>query len=125
MTAQTLDHLLDHMVRPNADPVTQQLHRQMPVAEMPRDSHKLAIVMRVNLQQRFRTRPNPDNPAILQREPVTIPQAHGLRKIDQQVFAALGSQDNAAAMTAIEVDQHLIDWAGPGAGRHDRQSAHQ
>ncbi len=35
LAAQTFDHRLDHMVPANAQPAIGDLHREMPVAEMP------------------------------------------------------------------------------------------
>ena len=83
--AETFDHLPDHVIGPDPYPVAKQLHRQMPIAQMPRDPHKFPIVVRVNFQQRLRTCANPHDAAILQYEPITIPQPHRLRKVDQQV----------------------------------------
>jgi len=37
----------------------------------------------------------------------------------------LRCQNDSAAMAAIEIDQHLIDGVGPGAGRQDGTGAHQ
>ena len=53
MSAETLDHLLDHVVGTDPNAIPKQLHGQMPVSQMPCDPHKFAIVMSVNFQQRF------------------------------------------------------------------------
>jgi hypothetical protein len=97
----------------------------MPIAEMPCDTDKLAVVVRMNLQQWLRPRPNPNDPAILKRKSVPIPQSHRPGKVNQQFPPGLRRQNNAAAMAAVEVDQHLIDVTGPGAGRQDGGRAHQ
>jgi hypothetical protein len=125
MTAEAFDHVLDDMIRPNADTVSKQLHGQMPVAQMPCDPHEFAVIMRVDFQQRFRSRTNADDTAVFQRQAVAIPQSHRLRKIDQQFPSGLRCQNDAAAVAAIEIDQHLIDRVGPRTGWQDGYRAHQ
>ena len=114
------------MIRPDADALAQQLHRQMAIAEMPGDPHHLAFVMRMDLQQRLRPRAHPHHAAI-HRQSIAIAQPHRLRQVEQHLPALLRPQQDAPAMAAIEVDQHAIDFRRriPGAGRQDRVGAHQ
>jgi len=125
MTAETFNHVPDHVIGPDANAVAEQLHRQMAIAQMPCDTHKFAIVMRVDFQQRFRPRAHPNDPAIFKHQSIAVPQSHGLRKVDQQLPSSLRGQHDSAPVPAIEVDQHLIDRIGPGAGGQNGQSAHQ
>jgi hypothetical protein len=111
--AQTLHHLLNDVIDANADAVAEQLNRQMTIAQVPCDANEFAIVVRVDFKQRFGAGTNPDNPAVVQREPIAIAQPHRVGQIDQQFLARLRGQNNAAAMAAIEIDQDLIDRAGP------------
>ena len=80
--AKTLDHLADHMVRSNADAIAQQLHRQMAITEMPGDTNKFAILMRMDFHQVLGLGADPDN-AVFDHQPVAISQPHRLRQIDQ------------------------------------------
>jgi hypothetical protein len=125
MAAKALDHFLDDMVGTDPDPVAEQLHRQMPIAEMPGDADQFAVVVTVNLQQRLGPRADLDDPAAFKSESVAIAQPHRLGKVNQQLPSRLSRQNDPAAMTAIEIDQHLIDWARPGTGRQDGCRAHQ
>jgi hypothetical protein len=118
--AQTFNHVLDHMIGANSDPVAKQLHRQMAIAQMPRDTHQLAIVMRVDFQQRFRPGSDADHAAALQRQPIPVAQPNRLGEINQHFAARFRCQNDTAAMAAIEVDQHLIGRIRPGASGQNR-----
>jgi hypothetical protein len=125
MAAKALDHFLDDMVGTDPDPVAKQLHRQMTIAEMPGDADKFPVVMTVNFQQRLGPRADLDDPAFFKSEPIAIAQPHRLRKVDQQLLTRLRRQNDAAAMAAIEIDQHLIYRVRPGTGRQNGCRAHQ
>jgi hypothetical protein len=125
VAAEALDHVLNHMIGPDANAVTQQLHRQMAITEMPRDSHEFAIVMGVNFKQRLRACTDPNDRAVLQQQPIAVAQAQRLGEVDQQVMPGLRCQNDPAAVTAIEVDQDLIDRIRPGTRRQDGRRAHQ
>ena len=124
VTAKTFNHCADDVINTNADAIPEELHRQMPVSQMPCDPHKPGFVMRVDFQQRFRTRANRDD-ASVRHQPVTAAQPDRLRKINQQFAAGLRRQHNPAPMAPVKVDQHFINRAGPGTGRQNRGRAHQ
>ena len=86
----------------------------------------LALVVRVDLQQRLRPCAYPHHAAI-HRQSVAIAQPHRLRQVEQHLPALLRPQQDAAAMAAIEVDQHAVDLRRriPGAGRQYSVGAHQ
>ncbi len=90
--AQTLDHFFDDMVGADADAVTQQLHGQMPVAEMPGDADQFAVFVRVDLHQLFRLGADSHDPGF-DHQPVAVAQANGLRQVDQQFRAQLRSPE--------------------------------
>jgi hypothetical protein len=125
MAAKTFNHVLDHVVRADANAVAKQLNRQMTIAEMPRDPNQFAIVVGMNFEQRLRPRAHPDNTAALQRQPVAIPQPNRLGEIDQQFLTSLRGQNDPPAMAAVEINQDLINWVGPGPRGQDRNGAHQ
>ena len=84
MTAQALDHLGNHMIGPDADAIAQQLHRQMPVAQVPGDAHQFAVLMRVDFQQLFRLGADA-NDTRFHQQTVAVAQPHRLRQIDQEL----------------------------------------
>ena len=50
MPAEAFHHVADHVICTDAHAPAVQLHRQMPIAEMPGDPHHRVRVMRVDLQ---------------------------------------------------------------------------
>jgi hypothetical protein len=113
MAAQALDHFLNDVIGPDANAVAEQLHRQMTIAEMPGDAHQFAVIMRVDFEQWLGTRADSNDATILQGEPVPVSQSHGLREIHQEILTSLRYQNDPASMSAIEVDQDLIDRVRP------------
>jgi hypothetical protein len=126
VTAQPLHHLPDHMIGPNADVIAQQLHRQMTIAEVPRNPHQIALFVRMYLQQRFGLCAHSHHPAI-HRQPIAVAQAHGVRQIEQHLPALLGAQQNTSPVAPIEIDQHAVEFRCdiPGTGRQNGLGAHQ
>ena len=124
--AEAFHHVRDHMIGANTDPVAKELHRKMPVSQMPRDANKFGVLMRMDFQQRLRFRAHADD-AIFHGQPIAIAQPHRLRQIQQNFHPAYGVQDDPTPMTAIEIDQDLIGFPRrvPGAGRQDMIGTHQ
>ena len=110
MPAQTFHHLPNHMVGPDSDPIAQQLHRQMPISQMPGYPNQLGIVMRVDFHQVFRLRTDTNNTRIRQQA-IAIPQADSLRQVDQHLRPQQCRQNDTAAEPAVIVDQDPIGFA--------------
>jgi hypothetical protein len=109
VAAKAFDHVPDDVIGPNSDPVAEQLHGEMAVAEMPGDADQFTVVMGVDFQQRLRAGPDFDNAAVFQRQAVAVAKPYGLGKVDQELPPRLGGQDDPAAVAAVEVDQNFID----------------
>jgi hypothetical protein len=127
VSAEALHHRCDHMIGTDADASAEQLHRQMPVAEMPGDADQFAFIMRIDLQQRFGFRADPDHATVIETQPVAMSQPRGLWEIEQYLVAAFSRQQDAPTMPVIEVDQHVIDFPGsvPASGWQQAFCAHQ
>jgi hypothetical protein len=108
MTAESFDHLLDHMVGADTDPIAEQLDGKVAVAQMPCDPHKLALVMRVDFQQWLGPRAHADDPTAIQRQAIAVAQTDGLWEVEQNLVPRLSHQDDTAAVAAVEVDQDFI-----------------
>lgn len=126
ISAQTLDHMPDDMVVANADPAAQQLHRQVPIAQVPRDTYKRPTVMRMDFQQPLR--PGADtHHACIYRGAITIPKTRCLAQVEQYLPALLGAQYDPPPVPLVEIDNHTVDLGQliPCAGRQDGLRAHQ
>ena len=56
VAAEACNHISYDMIDAYPNAIAQKLHREMPIAEMPRDAYQFAVVMRVDFQQRLRPR---------------------------------------------------------------------
>jgi hypothetical protein len=124
--AETLDHLADHMVVKDADAVSQQLHREVTVAQVPGDAHHLALVMSMNLKQLLRPRADAYY-ACIHSEPVAFSQPCRSRQIKHDLPAPHRAQYDPSPIPAVEIHQHAVylRCGIPGAGREDGLGAHQ
>ena len=99
----------------------------MTVTEMPGDAHHVDFVVGMNFQQRFGFGADAHDLQGMDGKSVAVTQSHGVGEIEQDLPALLGVQQDATAVTAVEVDQHAIDFVRgvPGAGWEDGVGAHQ
>ena len=103
--AQPAQHVLDHMVAADAQPVADDLHVEMPVADMPGEPRQLARIGRCDLDQRLRPAGDAHHPAIVEDEAVTVAQCRRLRQVEQELGAALAGEDDAAAMALLRIER--------------------
>ena len=127
MPTEPPDHFLDDVIGANAQMLAEDLHRQMPVAEMPCDAHQVAVLVRVDVEQRLGPRDHAHDAAIVQHHAVAVAQPDRLRQVEQQLAPGLGGQQDAAAEPAILVEQHGVNLAAgiPCPGRQNVRGAHQ
>jgi hypothetical protein len=51
--SEAMEHILDHMVRPNAKNLVSSFSRQMPISQMPSKAHKLIGIFVPNFDKKF------------------------------------------------------------------------
>ena len=78
--AQTLQHRLERAVRPHAQAVGKNLHRHVPVAEVPGNPRQMRQVVAANLDQRLRLDHHVDDAAVVEFERVPVAQENRLGK---------------------------------------------
>jgi hypothetical protein len=102
--AESVKHILDHMVRTDTKGVVSNVCRQMTIAEMPCQAHKLATIFVRDLDNRFRSRLNHEPPPIIKLH--TIPISHGdrFREIKKDILALIRREPNPAPMPRIEIE---------------------
>jgi hypothetical protein len=79
--AESVKHILDHMVRTDTKAVVSNVGRQMTIAEMPCKAHKLATIFVRDLDNRFRGRLNHEPPPIIKLDTIPISHCDRFRKI--------------------------------------------
>jgi hypothetical protein len=99
------------MVAPDAQPVADDLHVEMPVADMPGEPRQFARIGRRDLDQRLRPAGDAHHSAIVEKEAVAVAQCRRLRQVEQELGAALAGEDDAAAMALLRIERDAIDRA--------------
>ena len=103
MRAQAAHHVGDHVVGADADVVAKQLHRQVPVAQMPRHTHQPGGVVRVYVQQRLGPGQDLHDAAAVQKQAVAVAQADSHREINVG-FGASGDPEGERAARFIATE---------------------
>ena len=106
--AEPFHHGFNHMVMPDAKTFTDNLGRQMTIAEMPRQPHKMCRIGCSDFQKMLRSGDHLDQPAIFQHESIAAAQGNRLFKIKQEFKAAGTHHRHAAAMTVVETEHDSI-----------------
>jgi hypothetical protein len=120
-SAQSAEHILDHVIAPDAQPIADDLNVDVAIADVPGEPRKIAGIRRRDLGQRLGAADDPHHGAIVEHKPVAIVQSRGLRQIEQKPRATLAAQDNAAAVPLVGIERNGIDGARsvPVAGSFD------
>jgi hypothetical protein len=103
--AKTLDHLLDDVISPDPQALGHDLGRQMPVAEMPGQTHQMERILSANFKQRLRRRHHLDQPPVLQDQRIAATQRHGGFQVEQKFETSRSRHRHPPPVTIVEV-QH-------------------
>jgi hypothetical protein len=110
--AEPAQHVLDHVVTANAQPIADDLHVDMPVADMPGEPRQFVTIGRGDFDKRLRPADDAHDAAVVEHETVTVTQCRRLRQVEQEGRAALAHQNGTAAMALMRVERNLINGAG-------------
>jgi len=102
--SEAMEHMLDHMVGPNAKNLVSDFSRQMPISQVPGKAHKLIAIFVPDFDDKLRGGLNLQPPSIFKLQAVSISHGNSFRKIEKDSFAMIRSQANAAAMTPVEIE---------------------
>jgi hypothetical protein len=102
--SEAAEHILDHVVRPNAKNLLLNFSRQMPIPEMPSKTHKLSRIFMPHFDNQLRSGLNLQPPPIFQLQAISIGHGNRFRKVEKDIFAFVRSQANTAAMTRVEIE---------------------
>ena len=116
-------HILDDVIAADAQALSEQFGRQMPVAKVPGDAHQRRGVRAANFRQFFRRGDDLDDAPVLELEPVAGAQHHRFGQVEQKVQPAHGGHRDAPSIALVIIKHHRIGrLAGPGAGGTDGMS---
>ena len=104
-SAEAGKHLFDHMVRPDTESFMSNLRRQMAIAEMPCESHKLARIFMPRLDNRLCGSLNHEPPSVVKLHTISISHGDSLWKIEKDILALIRREPNPAPMARIEIER--------------------
>ena len=107
--AQARNHLLQHVIAADAQPVADDLHIGVAVAEMPSQLHQRERRPRRDLGQRLGLPCHQHDPAIVEHDAVAVAQRDGLVQIQQKLGPMLALEHDAAAMPVACIEHDEID----------------
>jgi hypothetical protein len=102
--SEAMEHLLDHMVGPNAEDLVSNFGRQMSISQMPGKAHKLIRISMPDFDNRFRSGPNLEPSPIFKLQAVSIGHRDRFRKVEKNIFALIRGQPNATAMARVKIE---------------------
>jgi mannose-6-phosphate isomerase-like protein (cupin superfamily) len=108
-SAQAGHHLLQHVIAADAQPVADDLHIGVAVAEMPSQLHQRERRPRRDLDQRLGLPYHQHDPAIVEHDAVAVAQRDGLVQIQQKLGPMLALEHDAAAMPVACIEHDEID----------------
>ena len=102
--SQPMEHLFDHMVRPNAKNLASNFRGQMPISQMPGETRKLTGILMPDFDNELGGSLNLQQPSIIQLQAISVGHGNRLRKIEKDIFALVRGQANATAMARVEIE---------------------
>ena len=104
LCAEAAEHVLDDMVWSNAKNLVPNFSWQMPVSEVPREAHKLVWIFVPNFDNMLGSSLNHQPSPIFKLQTISVSHGNGFRKVQENIFACVSSQANAAAVAGIEIE---------------------
>jgi hypothetical protein len=101
--AEAAEHGFNDVVGPNTKNIILNLGRQMPIAEMPRNTHELMRILMSNLDEELDRGFNLQPFAVIKLQAVTMRHSDSSRKVEKNVFAVICRQLDAAAMARLKI----------------------
>jgi hypothetical protein len=105
LRSKATEHVLDHVIGPDAKNVVSNFSRQVSVSQMPRKAHELMRIFVPDFYNQLRSSLNLQPPSIFQLQAITIGHSNGFRKVKEDIFAMIGSQTNTAAVAGVEIER--------------------
>ncbi len=105
---KSLHHSLDHMIMTNPKTLSDNLGRQMPIAEVPSQPHQMRWISSSDFKKLLGGSDHLDQPAILQHQRIAAAQGNCLLQIKKEFKAASTRHRHTAAMTVVETKHHSV-----------------
>jgi len=106
---ETNHHVLKHMIAADAQPIAEDLHIRVPIAQMPGQANEIKRMTAFDLGEQFDTTADAHDRSIVEHKTVAVPQVGRVRQIQQKTRAALSGQHQAPAVPIIGAENHAVD----------------
>jgi hypothetical protein len=101
--SEAKEHILDHVVGPNAKNLVSNFSRQMPISQMPGNAHQLNGIFMPDLDDKLRRSLYLEPSTIFELQAISISHRNRLRKVEKDILPLVPSQANAAAMPRVKI----------------------
>jgi hypothetical protein len=101
--SEAKEHILDHVVGPNAKNLVSNFSRQMPISQMPCEASKLVGVFMPDFDNELRRSLNFEPSTIFKLQAISIGHGNRLGKVEQDILAVIPNQANAASMARVKI----------------------
>jgi hypothetical protein len=102
--SEAKQHILDHVVGPNAKNLASNFSRQMPISQMPRQASQLVGIFMSDFDNELRRSLNLEPSTIFKLQAVPVGHGNRLGKVEQDIFALIPSQAKAASMARVKIE---------------------
>jgi len=102
---EATEHILDHMIGPDAKHLVSNVSWQVSIAQMPRQAHELPGILMPDFDNGLRGGLHLEPPPILELYAIAIGHGHRFGKVEQDIFALIRRQANAAAMACVKIER--------------------
>jgi hypothetical protein len=102
--AEGLEHILDHMVGPNAKNLISKFSRQVPVSQVPSEADKLIGIFVPDFDNKLRGSLNLQPSPVFKLQAVSFSHRNRFWKLEKDVFTIVSRQPNAAAMARVKIE---------------------
>jgi hypothetical protein len=105
LSSEAMEHLLDHMVGPNAENLIANFSRQVSISQMPGKAHELMGIFMPDFDNRLRGGLDFQQSPVFKLQRIPIRHRNCFREVQKDIFALIGCQPNAAAVTQVEIER--------------------
>ena len=102
--SKAAQHVFDDVIWPNAERLTSELGRDMSIAEMPRQTHKLAGIPVGDIDDGLRGRADDEPTAVLDLQAVSIAHCSRGVQVKKHLVALIGDQADTTAVPIVVVE---------------------
>ncbi len=109
LRTQATQHFFQHVIAADADPVPDDLHVCVAVAEMPGKPNGIKCTAGRNLHQAFILAAHENDRSVIQHETVAVMQRNGLLEIDEEFRALLSPEHDASSLAIAGIEHDAVE----------------